>query len=102
LSFRNDKRERRTMSDEQQTESTTPEAAANAKRKTMYVVLSQDESGMWLEVHQDIAMTPKGAITAYLSTLDDAEKPGTYVGVPVRSWNPLPVGVETQAKLTFG
>jgi hypothetical protein len=56
----------------------------------------------WYEGERITARSPKAAITAYLelpSTKDQGN--GQYAAVPLRSWKPVTVEVETKTALKF-
>lgn len=62
---------------------------------TRYVVLRQDESGYWREAgpHTD-AVSAEAAVRKAVT-----DKGGTFVAVPVRSFAPITVEVETKRTL---
>lgn len=85
------------MTEEQPAESTTE----TEPRTTWYVILEQ-HGNQWTEVDRRIsAASGPAAVSAYLKTLPPEEQAGTYEPVPVRSWKPITVEVETQTKLKF-
>lgn len=87
---------------DEQTETTTPEPAPKEKSRheTDYLVMYLD-GDRWVIGKSGIrAIGAKAAIKAYLK--DKSEKDGTYVAVPLSSWNPIPVEEEVQTKLKFG
>lgn len=69
---------------------------------TQYVILSsnkpKDESWAVVKAVQE-ARSSKAAVQAYLNGI--ADKDGTYVAVPVRSWDPITVKTETTTRLVF-
>jgi hypothetical protein len=72
--------------------------------QTKYRVLFLDEGG-WVEVGDVIrAASANGAIRAALSGVGDRDVPagGMFVAVPLRSWKPQPVEIETRQQLKIG
>jgi hypothetical protein len=66
---------------------------------TEYVVLrqgaaDQSETGAWSEIARATAATPKAAIKAATDGKPAAERTGTFVATPVRSWQPVTRKVE--------
>lgn len=67
---------------------------------TQYKVLIQEESGIWTEFEGTVeATSTKGAIRRALNGEDQS---GIYLAVPLRSFKPTPVKVETQQHLKIG
>jgi hypothetical protein len=76
----------------------TTKVAAKKQQGTKYVVLVED-GGNWSVKQTVLAVSGRAAVAAYVKTLENVV--GRYVAVPARSWQPIKVEVETQAKLTF-
>ena len=66
---------------------------------TEYQVLSL-RSGLWSEEQKVEAHSTKAAIAAFVKDESDSAD-GVFVAVPVRSWKPVKVTLETQTRLTF-
>ena len=62
---------------------------------TQYVVLKRESEG-WTPLRNSEARSAKAALTAVIDG-----KPGEYVAIPLRSWKPLKVEVETKTALKF-
>jgi hypothetical protein len=63
---------------------------------TTFVILSRDESGYWRQADGYFeAHSAESAVRAY-----GDKNGGVYVAVPVRSWRPLKVEVETRKQVT--
>lgn len=69
---------------------------------TNYVILKKhdpvqgvDENGWGVVKAVQEARSAKAAVLSYFNT-PDASKDGTYVAVPVRSWDPITVKTETR------
>lgn len=85
----------------EQPESTEAAPAEKPKKQaTERIVLMLDGSGMWAEIGRAVAVNQEKAIEAVLE--GRAEKEGTFVAPPTRSWKPIPVEEELQSKLKFG
>lgn len=70
--------------------------------KTDYIVLFRD-GNTWIEFDDRWeATSAKGAIRAAMNGTSGNSAGGTVVAVPVRSWQPQPVKVETQQRLRIG
>lgn len=69
---------------------------------TEYVVLRQQE-GEWEELHRCEARSATSAIRQLSETVipDAPFAGGTYVAIPVRSFQPVTVKLETKQTLTF-
>jgi len=65
---------------------------------TEYVVLSKQSAGGWTEQKIVVASSAKAALR---SALGGAAVEGEFVAIPLRSWHPLKVTVETQQRLKF-
>ena len=69
--------------------------------RTLYKVLFRDGNS-WIEFDDTVeATSSKGAIRAAFNGADDS-RGGLLVAVPLRSWQPQPVEVETQQRLKIG
>lgn len=69
---------------------------------TDYLVMVKGGNEDWYEGERITERSPKAAIRAYLeleSTKDQGD--GQYVAVPLRSWRPVSVKVETKTALRF-
>jgi len=67
---------------------------------TKYKILSKDGSGLWLEHATAVeAGSPDAAIRKHL---DGDVDQGTFVAVPLRSFHPVVVTVETKRTVRFG
>lgn len=89
---------------EQLEQTTTPEPAAKSSTRDYHVFVEKSSptgtTGGWEGPVTTVnAASPKAAVSAYVSTLE--EKGGTYAAVPTRSWWTKTIGVEMQEKLTF-
>ena len=66
---------------------------------TTYKILYMD-SGHWSDGYPDVeARSAKAAISK--SVEDKQVQEGQYVAVPIRSWRPVTVKVETETRLKF-
>ena len=77
--------------------------------KTRYILLRQNEDGSWDEFSESTlapveATSSRAAIRAVLSDAPLKGDPhaGTFVAIPLRSWQPQPVEVEAQYRLKIG
>jgi len=69
--------------------------------QTKYKVLFLDGNS-WIEFENTVmATSPKGAMRAAVNGVSDSPG-GTLVAVPLRSWQPQPVSVETTQRLKIG
>lgn len=64
--------------------------------ETTYVVLRLDDSQLWEPITEVHATDDVRAIKA--ATADQADKAGTFVAIPTRSWRPRTRTVETVQK----
>jgi hypothetical protein len=62
---------------------------------TTYLVLTKDDSGMWMEEDTVEAVSADTAIRA-IAGLNNG---GTFVAVPARSWKPRKVTVESTPRV---
>lgn len=76
----------------------TPAAEPAKKQSTDYRVLTKDGNG-WIEADVYTAASGKAAISAHVKAKDLKE--GTFVAVPLRSWAPLMLKVETTTKVNL-
>lgn len=67
---------------------------------TKYKILNRDETGYWTEKAAPVeAISAEAAIR---KSLDGDAKGGTYVAVPLRSFQPVEVEVETKRSVKIG
>lgn len=80
-----------------------PPAKDDKGALTQYVILASSSAASnssWSVVKAvQEARSSKAAVQAYLDGI--ADKDGTYVAVPVRSWDPITVKTETTTRLVF-
>lgn len=70
--------------------------------RTFYIVLYRDSNG-WQEFENTWeATSSKGAMRAAASATNGSIPSDLMVAVPLRSWQPQPVKVETQQRLRIG
>lgn len=85
--------------------------ASEAASTTEYLVMEMKELSLngtaeaeaqyvWVERQKISARSPKAAIAEYVHS--NGDRPGQYVAVATRYFDPLPVKPETQTKLVFG
>lgn len=71
---------------------------------TEYVVMSatraDETDSAWAEVGHFEARDARAAVAAYVSQ-NGVPKSGSFIAVPLRSFKPIKVDVETQTKLKF-
>lgn len=80
------------------TETTTVTPAEDTRTGTEYLVLAKDSASFWREAKLVTARSAEEAVRRVASD-PSAEKPSALVAVPVRSWRPVKVRVETQTRL---
>ena len=68
---------------------------------TEYIVLTKHGEDGWAQIGKDkvTAASARAAISEMLKTRPAIE--GEFVAIPLRSWHPLKVTVETQHRLKF-
>lgn len=69
---------------------------------TEYVILLQDEKGLWEDIGRTSAASARAAITQALNSPTGAppKDGGTLLAVPARSWQPVKVAVESTLKFS--
>ena len=70
---------------------------------TKYHVLSVSSEGALSLVGKDVAAnSAEAAVRAYALKINTVSASGMYVAIPVRSWKPVTVAVETQTRIRIG
>jgi hypothetical protein len=69
---------------------------------TEYVILLQDEKGLWEDIGRTTAAGSRAAITQALKSPTGAppKNGGTFQAIPARSWQPVKVAVEQALKFS--
>lgn len=75
-----------------------PAAEKGEPQRTDYVMLGQDDTGLWNEEGKVTAAGAEAAVRAHA----ERAGAGTYAAVPVRSWKPTTVVEKTETRLVFG
>jgi hypothetical protein len=82
-------------------EPTAPNTTTTGEKGTQYVILHSDGAG-WKEYDQHpTATSAEAAIRLYITKLAEAPT-GRLVAVPLRSWKPVKVTVETKQTVKLG
>ena len=68
---------------------------------TNYLVLHNSGENVWTEFTAINARSAHSAISQALAGDENTYKEGTFVAVPLRSWRPTVVKVETKTALKF-
>lgn len=70
---------------------------------TQYILFAKqgDTENEWTQFTAIIARSARSAIAKALEGDQNSYKDGTFVAVPVRSWKPVTVKVETKTALKF-
>lgn len=71
---------------------------------TAYVIFRlEGGQGLWRQGGANVeARSAAEAIRKTVENLDGDKQSGTYAAVPLRSWQPVKVGVETQTRIVLG
>lgn len=78
-------------------EEETPEQRSST-REYVVLVKSQDKEKAWVEIGRETAASTEAALKALGEALEDGR---SYVAVPARSWNPVPVSIKTTTTINF-
>jgi hypothetical protein len=70
---------------------------------THYVILRQQEgtNNIWAQTTAIEARSARSAIAKALEGDENPYSDGTFIAVPIRSWRPVTVKVETKTALRF-
>jgi hypothetical protein len=87
---------RRKRLEEKIEEKAAPAEEEKGRGETEYVILRQESEGIWNEAGRSAANSSRAALHALSAELGE----GTFIAVPMRSWQPLTIAIETKIRIS--